>query len=112
MGHRTLHTTLDECPYFDAKAERETIKAFIDHQRMVVGVCLGGQLIGEALGIPYEHSQHKEDGAVPVWLTKSGKQDPLFKNFQDGTQLGEWHNDMMGINDEAPVLAYSEGCPR
>lgn len=34
-GPQNPHTTLDECPYFDAKAERETIKAFIDHQRMV-----------------------------------------------------------------------------
>ncbi|MBD7894389.1 GMP synthase [Limosilactobacillus sp. Sa3CUN2] len=111
-GPQNPHTSKQKCSYFDAQAERETIRAFIQQRRMVVGVCLGGQLIGESLGIPYEHSLHKEEGAVQVWLNESGKQDPLLQNFQDSAFLGEWHNDMMGVNSQTPVLAFSEGCPR
>ena len=111
-GPQNPHTTIKECPYFHAAAERATIRSFIDHQRVVVGVCLGAQLIGEALGIPYEHSPQKEYGAFPVNLTTAGNSDLILKNFVDGVLLGEWHNDMMGINADTPVLAASEGCPR
>lgn len=111
-GPQNPHTTIDKCPYFDTSAERATIRAFINQQRMVVGVCLGAQLIGEALGIPYEHSPHKEEGAVPVYLNAAGKQDPLLQGFQDGALLGEWHNDMPVVNDHTPVLATSTGRSR
>lgn len=111
-GPQSPHTSVSECPYFDASAERATIQAFINHQRVVVGVCLGAQLIGETLGIPYEHSPQKEYGAVQVNLTPAGKHDPILKNFKDGAFLGEWHNNMMGINKHTPVLATSKGCPR
>jgi GMP synthase (glutamine-hydrolysing) len=111
-GPQNPHTSKQECPYFDAQAEQETIRAFIQQQRIVVGVCLGGQLIGETLKIPYEHSPYKEEGAFRVWLNDCGKRDPLLQNFQDGAFLGEWHNDMMGVNSQTPVLAFSEGCPR
>ncbi|MFR0610793.1 glutamine amidotransferase-related protein, partial [Limosilactobacillus mucosae] len=111
-GPQNPHTTMTECEYFDALAERETIQAFIDQNRMVVGVCLGAQLIGETLGFAYERSPQKEYGAVPVYLSEAGKQDELFYGFNDGALLGEWHNDMMGIGSQTPVLASSEGCPR
>lgn len=111
-GPQNPHTTLAECSHFNAVAERKTIQAFIASGRVVVGVCLGAQLIGEALGIQYEHSPEKEEGAVPVYLTEQGLLDPVLKDFQDGACLGEWHNDMMGVNSQTPVLAKSDGCPR
>jgi len=77
-----------------------------------VGVCLGAQLVGEALGAPYEHSPEREIGPVRARLTAEGRADPFLKAFPDAFDAGEWHNDMPGLNGEAAILAESDGCPR
>lgn len=49
-GPQSPRTTLAECPYFDAQAEQHLINQAIAARKIVVGICLGSQLIGEALG--------------------------------------------------------------
>ena len=78
----------------------------------MIGVCLGSQLIGEALGAAFCHSPEKEIGKFPVRLTDAGKANPLFEGFGSVLNVGHWHNDMPGLTPQAKVLAYSEGCPR
>ncbi len=48
-------------------------KKCIEANKAIIGVCLGAQLIGEALGAPYEHSPEKEIGSFPITLTEEGK---------------------------------------
>jgi GMP synthase-like glutamine amidotransferase len=55
-GPQSPSTTMAECPHFDAVAEKTLIAKAISAGKAVVGVCLGSQLIGEALGAPCEHS--------------------------------------------------------
>lgn len=111
-GPQSPATTLQECPYFDAKKEMQFIKAAIDQEKIVLGVCLGAQLIGEALGAPFGHSPNKEIGVFELTLTASGKQDPLFSTFPEKFLVGHWHGDMPGLTRDAKVLATSQGCPR
>lgn len=111
-GYQCPATTREECDYFDAAAEKILIKKYVDTGKMVVGVCLGAQLVGEAMGAPYEHSPEKEIGPVKAWLTGEGRSDPFLKQFPNVFDAGEWHNDMPGMNDVAIILAESEGCPR
>ena len=105
-------TALEECDYFDTAAERAFIRKYIDADKAVVGVCLGSQMVGEAMGAPYEHSPFREIGPVKARLTEAGKADPFLKGFTDVFDAGEWHNDMPGLNDKAVILAESDGCPR
>ncbi len=84
----------------------------IEAGKTVIGVCLGSQLIGEALGAAFCHSPEKEIGKFPVRLTDAGKANPLFEDFGHELNVGHWHNDMPGLTPQAKVLAYSEGCPR
>ena len=111
-GPQSPATTLQECPWFDAQAEIRLIGRAIEAGKTVIGVCLGSQLIGEALGAAFCHSPEKEIGKFPVRLTDAGKANPLFKDFGHELNVGHWHNDMPGLTPQAKVLAYSEGCPR
>ncbi len=111
-GYQNPAMTKDECSYFDSRAEQELIRAYISAGKAVIGVCLGAQLLGEALGAPYSHSPEKEIGPVSARLTEEGKADPFFSDFPAVFDVGEWHNDMPGLTEEAVILAESDGCPR
>ena len=111
-GPQSPATTLQECPWFDAQAEIRLIGRAIEAGKTVIGVCLGSQLIGEALGAAFCNSTEKEIGKFPVRLTDAGKANPLFEDFGHELNVGHWHNDMPGLTPQAKVLAYSEGCPR
>ena len=111
-GPQSPATTREECPWFDAQAEKALISRAIEAGKTVIGVCLGSQLIGEALGAAFCHSPEKEIGKFPVRLTDAGKANPLFEDFGHELNVGHWHNDMPGLTPQAKVLAYSEGCPR
>ena len=78
----------------------------------MIGICLGSQLIGEALGAKVRQSPEKEIGHYPITLTEAGKQNPLLAHFGSPLVVGHWHNDMPGLTDQSVVLATSEGCPR
>jgi GMP synthase (glutamine-hydrolysing) len=97
---------------FDAKKETAFIKKVIDAGKYVLGVCLGAQFIGEALGAHFEHSPNREIGAFPIELTDAGKRDPIFSAFPQKFMVGHWHGDMPGLTSESQILATSQGCPR
>lgn len=111
-GSQCPATTKAECGFFDAEAEKALIRKYVEAGRMVVGVCLGAQLIGEALGAPYSHSPEREIGPVEARLTPEGRNDPFFASFGDVFLAGEWHNDMPGLTEDSVILAESDGCPR
>ena len=111
-GPQTPDTTTAECPHFDAQAESRVIAACIDADRAVIGVCLGAQLIGEALGARFEHSPETEIGSFPITLTADGLASDRFAGFERSFHVGHWHNDMPGLTAESKVLATSAGCPR
>lgn len=111
-GPQSPATTLEECPHFDAEKEIEFIKKAIEENKIILGVCLGAQFIGEALGAHFDHSPNREIGVFPLILTEDGKQDPIFSEFPEKFIVGHWHGDMPGLTPESKVLATSEGCPR
>jgi len=111
-GPQSPATTQEECPHFDAIAECALIAKAVAAQKAVVGVCLGAQLLGEALGARFGHSPEKEIGKYPISLTEAGKDNDKIAHFGDVLEVGHWHNDMPGLTENAKVLAYSEGCPR
>jgi GMP synthase (glutamine-hydrolysing) len=111
-GPQSPATPRSECPHFDADAEKALIARAISANRAVIGVCLGSQLIGEALGAKHEASPEKEIGKFPITLTEEGIKNEKVAHFGKTLSVGHWHNDMPGLTAGAKVLAYSEGCPR
>ncbi|MFC0776573.1 type 1 glutamine amidotransferase [Flavobacterium sp. HJSW_4] len=110
-GPQSPNTTLEECPHFNAEAEIALIQKCISAGKAVVGVCLGSQLIGEALGANFGHSPEKEIGVFPITLTGEGLTDEKINHFGKSLKVGHWHNDMPGLTKESKVLAFSKGCP-
>ncbi len=111
-GPQSPATTTLECPHFDAQKEIEFIKKAITEDKIILGVCLGAQFIGEALGAKFDHSPNREIGVFPLTLTEDGKQDKIFSEFPQEFMVGHWHGDMPGLTHDSKVLAMSEGCPR
>lgn len=111
-GPQDPSTTMEESPHFDAAAEKALIKKAVDAGKAVVGICLGAQLVGEALGAPFANSPEKEIGKFPIMLTAAGRANPKFAGFGPTLAVGHWHNDMPGLTQDAVIIAASEGCPR
>lgn len=110
-GPQSPDTTTEECAHFNADAEMALIQKCISAKKTVVGVCLGSQLIGQALGAKFNHSPEKEIGVFPITLTEEGKKDDKLNHFGSLLNVGHWHNDMPGLTKESKILAFSEGCP-
>ncbi len=111
-GPQSPATTTDECSYFDVKKESALAKNAINNGKYVFGVCLGAQIIGEALDAIFDHSPNREIGFFPIALTEVGKNDPLLQGFPDTFVVGHWHGDMPGLTSTSQILATSVGCPR
>jgi len=105
-------TSEQECPHFHAKKEVDFIKKAIEKDKKLLGVCLGAQLIGEALGANFQHSPNREIGVFDITLTEDAKDDPLFSTFPRIFPVGHWHGDMPGLTPNTKILATSKGCPR
>ncbi|WP_152391994.1 type 1 glutamine amidotransferase [Paenibacillus guangzhouensis] len=111
-GPQSPSTTIEMCPHFNAALEMALIQECVESDKAVLGVCLGAQLIGEALGARCEHNLEKEIGCFPITLTEEGNKIEFFSHFGDTCVVGHWHNDMPGLTARSQVVAYSEGCPR
>ncbi|WP_394392526.1 glutamine amidotransferase-related protein [Shewanella woodyi] len=111
-GPQNPNTSISTCHYFDANAEKEFIKRAIDNNLAVIGVCLGAQLIGEALGADYENSPQQEIGYFKISLTQAGLEDQHLNELPTTLIVGHWHQDMPGLTSSSQVLASSQGCPR
>ena len=111
-GPQDPNITMAECPHFDSMAEQKLIRSAIEQHKSVIGICLGAQLVGEALGAAFSASPHPEIGKFPISLTAAGKDNVLFSHFGDSLDVGHWHNDMPGLTPNSEVIAVSEGCPR
>jgi GMP synthase (glutamine-hydrolysing) len=110
-GPQCPETTEQECHYFKVDEEVSFIKTSIKSGKAVVGVCLGSQLIGEALGAMFEKSLNREIGYFPIELTDYAVEHAKFSHFNHKL-VGHWHNDMPGLTSSSKVLATSAGCPR
>jgi len=110
MGGPQSPLEMEQSPYL--RDEIQLIKNAISKNAIILGFCLGAQLIGEAFGAQTQKSPEKEVGVFPIMLTNAGKRDPLLEGLEEAFPVIHWHNDMPGVSQDSEILAFSEGCPR
>ena len=90
------------------KPEREFIKAALDHGTPVVGICLGAQLIADALGSRVVQNAVHEVGWLPVTWTEEAR--ATYPGLPESAVVLHWHGDTFELPKDATRLASSEGC--
>ena len=100
----------DETDYPWLKAEKQFIRKAIDNNKILIGFCLGAQLLSDALGARVHSEQQPEIGWYPVFQTDEGFSDPWIQNFPSGKYFFHWHSDQFAIPRGAVHLFRSEAC--
>lgn len=110
MGGPQSACHIAKYPYL--QGEIDLIRAANKKNKHILGICLGGQLIGNAFDAAAQRSPEKEIGYFPIELTPEGKSDRIFQHLPDQFPSLHWHSDMMGLPKDAKLLAKSAACPR
>ncbi len=87
--------------------EMDLIRRFSKEGKPMLGICLGAQLIAEALGGRVYKGERKEIGWYRIYLTGDGRRDPLFSSMPDVPIVFQWHGDTFELPEGAVRLAYS-----
>lgn len=93
------------------KYEKKFIKEAIDQGKVVLGICLGAQLITDVLGGKVTKNPEGEIGWLPVTVNAQALKSPLFKDFPETFYAFQWHNDTFSTLGEGAVcIAGSQAC--
>lgn len=93
----------EQFPYL--KREKGVIREAIAQEMPYLGICLGGQLLADALGVPVTRHHLTEIGFAQVEFTEEGKVDPLFQGLPGYQQVIHWHEDTFAIPAGGVLLA-------
>ena len=88
--------------------ERLLLRAAVDAELPVLGVCLGAQQLACALGAEVVTGPEPECGVGEVHLTPAALSDPVFGGAPTPLPCVHWHGDTFSLPDGAVRLAGNE----
>ena len=101
----------EEKNYHWLTEEKIFIKESIAAGKIVIGLCLGGQLLADAIGGKVTANPCKEIGWFPIRLSERARQSPLFSFFPENPIVFQWHGDTFSeLPQEAECIASSAAC--
>jgi GMP synthase-like glutamine amidotransferase len=91
-------------------AEKQAIREWVcDRAKPYIGVCLGHQLLCNALGSEVALAEQKEVGVLDIDLTDEGRSHRLFEGLGPRHKVIQWHlAEVKQVPPGAQVLAASE----
>jgi GMP synthase-like glutamine amidotransferase len=90
--------------------EKSFIREAIDNDKVMLGVCLGAQLLADALGGKVTRNKYKEIGWHTVSSREEAGDSAIFKCLPERFMAFHWHGDTFGIPPGAKWTASSEAC--
>ncbi len=98
----------DRYPWLEA--EKRLIADAIAADKIVIGICLGAQLIADALGARVRANTWKEIGWLPVRRDEMAAETPLGPVLPARWEAFHWHGDTFDLPAGAVRLAASTAC--
>lgn len=106
-GPMSVHDEL-EFPWL--AAEKQCVKLAVARGKSVLGVCLGAQLLSEALGGQVTINEHREIGWHEVTLSPWAASNPAFRCIPSRFTAFHWHGETFSIPRGAQLMASSRAC--
>ncbi len=105
VGDETEHPWLVE--------EKALIRSAIEQLHLpYMGICLGAQLLADALGGQVQPMVTPEVGLLPIQLTEIGLNHPLMAGLPKTFKVLQWHGqEVKKLPSQATLLASSSHCP-
>jgi GMP synthase-like glutamine amidotransferase len=107
LGGRQSATRANEDPFL--AAEVALLRAALDDDVPVLGMCLGAQLLAVAAGGEVVNSGRIYADWPDLVLMPAAASDPLFGGLPPRLPVLKWHQDVIELPDEQPLLGSSEG---
>ena len=91
--------------------EKDFVARTIEAGKLVFGVCLGSQILADAIGGSVHTGTNREIGWFPVRLTPAGRASTLFAEWPDEFIAGHWHGDTFDLPPGVASAASSVVTP-
>lgn len=93
------------------RTEKDFIRQSIAAGKIVLAICLGVQVLAEAMGSRAFKNTHREFGWNEVTVLSEGRKSFLFNNIPDTFVSWSWHGDHYDLPQDCVRLAASDPSP-
>ena len=98
----------DQFPWLSR--EKSFIESAINQQKLVLGICLGAQLIAAVLGGTVSRNHHKEIGWFPVQMIPRARSSNAWSVFPGSFMAFHWHGDTFSLPPKTEHICSSSAC--
>ena len=100
----------DESRYSWMTEEKRYIQKVIEAGKVVLGICLGAQMVADVLGARVFKNLHREIGWFPVRRARQAQETLLSDVLPQQENVFHWHGDTFEIPAAGKLLMSSEAC--
>lgn len=101
----------DEATHPWLVAEKQLVREAVAASRVVLGICLGAQLVASALGARVAPGPEPEIGWFPIEPVEGAGASPFAPLFARPREVFHWHGETFDLPPGAVRLARSAACP-